>query len=215
GYAVAGVVGGLLSSTSVTLTFARLSRDEPSLGRALAAGAVGATAVQVPRVLLAAAVLSPAVAVSLWPLLLPPALAGLLVFLVGLRGPTADATTLTDANPLQLRAALQMTAFFQLVLFAVWGATRWFGDSGLYGSAAVLGLGDVDALTISMAAASRQGTAEAAVAATAIGIGVLSNTAVKLGIATVVGRGHFRLMTGAGLALMGVALAAALAWVGR
>jgi hypothetical protein len=42
-------------------------------------------------------------------------------------------------------------------------------------------------------------------------VGVIANTAVKLGITLVVGRGRFRTLTAAGLALMGLALAAYLA----
>ena len=59
GYLVTGLIGGLVSSTNVTFTFARLSRGDPALERALAFGAVGANAVLYPRVLVATAVLNP------------------------------------------------------------------------------------------------------------------------------------------------------------
>ena len=52
GYGITGLVGGLLSSTAVTLSFSRLSRDEPDSGRALASGVLGACTVLLPRVLL-------------------------------------------------------------------------------------------------------------------------------------------------------------------
>src|SRR5262249_48522610 len=51
GYLVSGVLGGLISSTNVTFTFARTSRKERGLEGALAIGAVGANAVVFPRVL--------------------------------------------------------------------------------------------------------------------------------------------------------------------
>ena len=38
GYTLAGLLGGLISSTNVTFTFARLSRQEQALSRALAVG---------------------------------------------------------------------------------------------------------------------------------------------------------------------------------
>jgi len=212
GYAVAGLAGGLLSSTSVTLTFSRLSRNRLSLDGPLSAGTIGANVVLFPRVLLATVVLAPAVASQLWPLLLPPALVGALLFMRGLRhggdGPAAE----PENNPLQLWSALQMALFFQLVLYGVWGATTWFGQQGLLGSAVALGLADVDALTVSMAQMARDETVAATMAATAIGIGVLSNTCVKLVLASVVGRGRFRVITAAGIGGMAVALAATLAW---
>jgi uncharacterized membrane protein (DUF4010 family) len=212
GYALAGLLAGMISSTSVTLTFARLSRNQPEIGGALAAGAIGANTVQVPRVLLATSVLSPAAAAALWPVLLPAALVGLLFVIAGFRRNRGGVPANRETNPLQFGAALQMALVFQLVLFAVWAATTWFGEGGLYGSAALFGLVDVDALTVSMAGAVRADAAAPAAAATAIGIGVLSNTCVKLGLAAAVGRGPFRLRAAAGLAVMAIVLAAALAW---
>src|SRR5688572_14222515 len=77
GYAVAGVLGGIVSSTSVTLTFSRLSRGRDTDGRALAAGVLGANVMLFPRVLVASAVLAPALAAALWPAFGAPVLIGL------------------------------------------------------------------------------------------------------------------------------------------
>ncbi len=74
-----------------------------------------------------------------------------------------------------------------------------------------MGAFDMDALTISMAQMTKNGTS-AALAARAVTIGVLSNTIVKLGIAVVLGRGRFRPLAAAGLTLMAVALLAAALW---
>lgn len=211
GYAIAGTLGGLLSSTSVTLTFSRLSEAHPGLHRALSAGTLGANVVQFPRVLLATLVLAPPVAAALWPLLVVPALIGSLLVLRGLRGGESAGEPAADTNPLQLKLALQMALFFQIVLFFVWAASDWFGQQGLIGSAAVLGLADVDALTVSMSQLASRGT-DAGLAATAIGIGILSNLSVKIGIAAAIGRGRFRTMTVVGLATLAVALAVGLAW---
>ena len=64
-----------------------------------------------------------------------------------------------------------MAALFQVVLMVVHLANRMWGDSGVLTSAAVLGLTDVDALTMSMARGVR-GTASLDLAARAIAIGV-------------------------------------------
>src|SRR4029450_1995519 len=53
GYPLAGALAGLISSTSVTFTFARLSRSEPALSRTLAIGAIAACTMLFPRVLIA------------------------------------------------------------------------------------------------------------------------------------------------------------------
>jgi uncharacterized membrane protein (DUF4010 family) len=209
GYVLAGFVGGLLSSTSVTLTYARLSRAHPEAGRALAAGTLGANAVLLPRVLIATSLLAWPLAQTLWPAFVVPFAIAVALALRGARDIGTAETAPPDRNPLQVMAALQMAAAFQVVLFAVAAANAWFGEAGLYGSAVVLGLADMDALTVSMADLVVKGTVPAT-AATALTIGVISNTMVKMTIALVVGRGHFRRYAAAGLALVGLSLGAAL-----
>ncbi len=206
GYAIAGALGGLVSSTSVTLTFSRLSRNQPpEQGRLLAAGVLGANVVLFPRVLVVTAVLAPALAWSLWPAFLAPVAIGLLLLARGVSPTDTAREAHEDKNPLQLGAALQMVVVFQVVLFVVSFAESRFGEAGLYGSAAILGLTDVDALTLSMSQRATSGTA-VAVTTTALTIGIVANTLVKTGIALAIGRGPFRLYAAAGLAAMAVAL---------
>jgi uncharacterized membrane protein (DUF4010 family) len=95
------------------------------------------------------------------------------------------------------------------VLMAVFLAGQVWGQSGVFTSAAVLGLTDVDALTVSMTTSVAK-TVSPAVAATAIAIGVLTNTALKLGLAVLLGGASFRTIAGSALALMLVALGGAL-----
>ena len=210
GYAVAGTLGGLLSSTSVTLAFARLSRSVPEAGRALAAGTLGANVVLFPRVLIASMALAPARGLALWPSFVAPVAIGTVLFLRGLRDTGRAYRVKSEANPLQFKSALQMVIAFQLVLFVANYARNEFGQQDP-GSALVMGAFDMDAITISMAQMTRNGTS-AALAAQAVTVGVVSNTIVKLGIAVVLGRGRFRPLTAAGLTLMAVALLAAAFW---
>lgn len=212
GYFVTGVLGGLVSSTNVTFTFARTSRTDPGLDRALAFGAVGANAMLYPRVLVATAILNPAVVGPLLPYLIPPAVVAALVAAVGAYRPaTAAAPEASQQNPLQLAGALQMAILFQAVLMAVHMARELWGSSGIFTSAAVLGLTDVDALTVSMARGLAQ-TVSPVVAATAIAVGVLTNTAMKLALALTFGSRRFQAIAGGALVLMFGALGAALAY---
>lgn len=210
GYLVTGLLGGLVSSTNVTFTFARTSRADQDTQRALAFGAVAANAMLYPRVLMATAILNSVVVPPLVPYLVAPAVVAVLVALAGaLRSPAAGAPEVPASNPLQLGAALQMALLFQVVLMAVHVVGAVWGEAGVFTSAAVLGLTDVDALTMSMA----RGVATAAspgVAATAIAVGVLANTAMKLGLAVVLGAPTFRLIAGGALGLMLLATGAAL-----
>ncbi|MGE0446918.1 MAG: MgtC/SapB family protein [Vicinamibacterales bacterium] len=210
GYLVTGLLGGLVSSTNVTFTFARTSRTEPEAARALAVGAVAGNAMLYPRVLVATAILNAAVALPLVPYLVPPAVIAALVAIIGARrSPRTGAPDVAVRNPLQLAAALQMAVLFQAVLMAVVLVGNVWGQSGVYTSAAVLGLTDVDALTVSMARGVAE-TSSPAAAAAAIAVGVLANTAMKLTLAVVLGGTRFRVVAGGALALMLVATGAAL-----
>jgi uncharacterized membrane protein (DUF4010 family) len=98
---------------------------------------------------------------------------------------------------------------FQVVMMVVHVAQEVWGQSGLLTSAAVLGLTDVDALTVSMARGVSQAVSPS-VAATAIAVGVLANTGMKLGLALFFGSRRFRTIAGGALLLMLLVLGAVL-----
>jgi uncharacterized membrane protein (DUF4010 family) len=213
GHLVTGLLGGLVSSTSVTLTFARLSRAQPAIAGALAYGAVAANAMLYPRVLVALAVLNLPLAVAAASLLAPPAIVAIAV--VAARALTRsrsqeDAPKSALGNPQQLVAALQMAAAFQDVMFVVRASERYWGASGVVRSAAVLGLTDVDALTVSVARGAHDTPIE--MAAIAIAVGVLANTVLKAGIAVLIGRREFRVIAGGVLLVVAAAAAGVLWW---
>jgi uncharacterized membrane protein (DUF4010 family) len=210
GYAVAGLLGGVISSTNVTFTFARLSRRTPTLSRPLAIGAIGACTVLFPRVLIAASVLSLAVARTLFPYLVAPFVIGVIMLVVWwTRSGHVDHPAEPTSNPLQIGPALQMAAVFQMVLFAVHAVRQSFGAGGLLVSGAVLGLTDVDALTISMTKAAADGATT--IAAQAIAVGILSNCVLKMGLAVVLGAPQFRRGTAVLLGAMALAMVASIA----
>jgi len=115
------------------------------------------------------------------------------------------------SNPLQLRSAVQMGVLFQIVIMAVHVVRDHFGQGGLLASGAVVGLTDVDAVTISMAQAVRDGAAVDG-AARAVAVGIVANTVLKLVLAAAVGRGSFRVASALGLAAMSLVLVLSLAW---
>jgi uncharacterized membrane protein (DUF4010 family) len=94
-----------------------------------------------------------------------------------------------------------MAVMFQVVLMIVHVTGNLWGRSGLLASAAVLGLTDVDALTMSMSQ-SVSDTVPAELAAMAIAVGVLSNTVMKLGVSIVFGNRRFSQATAGALAVM-------------
>jgi uncharacterized membrane protein (DUF4010 family) len=157
------------------------------------------------RVAVAVTVLNSTLLPYLVPLLVAPlAVGAVAAWLSVRRGGAGGAPPQAPTNPLQLTAALQMAAAFQLVLFVLEGVNRRFGNTGLLASAFALGLTDVDALTASMTNRVADGLA-AEVGVVAIATGILSNSLTKLGIALAIGRGRFRMLTAIGLVAMTLA----------
>jgi uncharacterized membrane protein (DUF4010 family) len=202
GYGVTGLLGGLVSSTAVTFQFSRLSREDESLSAGLAVGVVGATTVLLPRIAVISALLIADVARALVPFLLPPFLLGLvLVAFASLRKwEVAPRTRETNEvkNPLRLTSAIKLALALQATLMIISYLSTTVGTSGVLASAALLGLTDMDALTLSM---NRLGTTPdlVRVAARAISIGLLGNGAMKIALAIGMGAPRYRRLAGAGL----------------
>lgn len=208
GYPVTGMLGGILSSTAVTLQFSRQSRRESKMAAPLALGVLGACTVLLPRVAIVSALLNPAVAFALLRYLALPALIGVGILVWGFlqrQRHAADDSAFKDRNPLRLVSAVQLAVAFQVVLMALSFVQERFGSTGITASAAVLGLTDVDALTFSM---SRLGRSDDLVrlAAQSIAVGILANTALKLGLSLVLGSAAFRWRAAMGLLLLGGAI---------
>lgn len=215
GYGVAGMLGGLVSSTAVTLQFSRLSRREDGVERPLALGVIGASTVLVGRVFIATAVLNAGVARALVLYLVPAALVGVTLVAAAMRQPwpaATEAETPDRRNPLRLWWAIQLAIGFQLAMIALAVAREYWGRTGVLTSAALMGLTDVDALTVSMCRAVGNG-GTSGLAAQGIAIGILSNTVVKLGIALSVGTPRFRKAVVPGFLALAAALGVGL-WLG-
>lgn len=211
GYPLTGLLGGLVSSTSVTLTFARLSLVHRTQAAPLATGAVAASTILFLRVAVAVAVLDAALLPVLSRYLAAPFVAGLAALAFAWRsmdGPRSAPSALK--NPLQFRAALEMAALFQVVLFGVHFARSWLGEGGLMAGGFLLGLTDVDALTLAMTRSVSTGTS-IDLACRAILMGVIANCLMKAGIAMVIGGRRFAWQTAGSLLAMAAGGALALA----
>jgi uncharacterized membrane protein (DUF4010 family) len=207
GYQVMGALGGLLSSTGVTLNFARQSRNEPGNADALAVGTVAACTVLVPRVLGIVLILNPALVAGTALGLAPILLAGVALIAVGrrhLRGGTPTGAPPIPANPLQLGAAIRMAIAFQLVLTLLSVINIRFGAAGVLASAAFLGSTDMDALTFGMSRLAFD-AGMLPTAALALTLGVTVNSIVKTGIATALGAPAFRRLAVPGLLVLSAA----------
>ncbi|HEY6562513.1 MAG TPA: MgtC/SapB family protein [Polyangiaceae bacterium] len=210
GLAVTAVFGGLVSSTAVTLSFAGRARRAPELVPIAAAAIVLASTIMFARILVEVGVIYPPLLRSLLLPVLASSGTGVTVALLFYR--KARAAPLGDAqvslkNPFELMTALRFGALFALVLLISKAAEMHLGSAGLYATAALAGLTDVDAITLSTASLARAGLAPTT-AATTILVGAASNTVAKAALASVLGGARLGKLVG--LAFLAMLASAAL-----
>ncbi len=190
GLGLTGIVGGLASSTAVTLSVSGRAKQEPALAASCALAVIIASTVMVPRVLIEVSVVNSALVPDLlWPLSAMTAggAVAIGVFYRRSRKVAAKSTGLELQNPFELSSALKWGLVFVVVLFAARLASQLFGERGTYLAGLIAGATDVDAITLSMASLAKSGEVEPRVAVTTIMIGAASNTIVKGVMATVIG----------------------------
>jgi uncharacterized membrane protein (DUF4010 family) len=181
GIVLTGLAGGLASSTAVTLTLARLGRERDDRPDLLAGGTLIAGATMMLRVLVLAGIVETAMLARL---ALPLGLAGVAMAGLGLllirrvEAAGVEGTELTLANPLDLAAVLKFGALLTSVGVLARLATRFAGSAGAYALAALSGLADVDAITLSMARLAGS-TLDMGTAAGAVLTAVAVNTVAK------------------------------------
>ncbi len=187
GPVLTGLAGGLVSSTAVTVSAARLSAHGSAAGPQTAAVGAAQT-VMCLRIVVVAGVLNP----GLVPLLLPALGAAAAAALLGAallvraaaHAKARDGDGPPPKAPDDLGTAIVFAAMLAGVMLAVHYARSWFGVSGFYATAALAGLVDVDAITVT-AATLDDTPAALAVAAILLAAGV--NSLIKIAIAFALG----------------------------
>jgi uncharacterized membrane protein (DUF4010 family) len=200
GTLLAGVLGGAVSSTATTVSQARRSREGGSRGAVGAAAAIIAlaSAVVIVRMLIEIAVVAPGfLRAAAPPLLVLLAVLAALAFGIWFTA-TRDGTVVEDpGNPAALRPALYFAVLYAVVVLAVALADQYLGHRGLYAVAALSGLTDADAITLSTARLVRDGALPPDAAARALVIAAMANLVFKGGAVAVLADRRLLLRVGA------------------
>jgi uncharacterized membrane protein (DUF4010 family) len=189
GTALTGLTGGLVSSTAVTLFFARGGREtrERDAGDTLALGIMIAWGVMFLRVMAIVAVIHLPMLKSLAIPFIAMSIIGLLTVIYFYRrcsGNQAGSGTPTREvplkNPFSLTKAASFGLIFAIILVVVKIVEKRFSSQGLYLISVLAGLTDVDAITLSLAKYAKSG-GDQSIAVKAITMASLANTFVKCG----------------------------------
>ncbi len=191
GIELAGVFGGLVSSTAVTTSFAERSKKEKKILFSLVLGVVLANSIMFIRILIEVFVINRTL---LNKMIIPLGI----LFLVSLifsgllfrKAIQVKKHKLILGSPFTLKPALKFGLFFAVILALVKLADVYLSTKGVYLVSFISGFADVDAITVSLSQLAKKDLAMA-IAQKGILIAALTNVAVKGGIAYFFGSKEF------------------------
>ena len=216
GIGFTGFLGGLVSSTALTLDFSRKARQAPYLARAYCFALLLAWAVMYVRLLGVIALLRPDLAANLAAPLLVSAAAGAAMAAAALRkarqGRGGDGGGAGVSNPFEILPALRFAALFLGILFVSRLAQVAFGEAGLCATSFFAGLANVDAMALSVIEilGASQGSVPVETAARACVIGAFANTLSKGAMVALLGGPAFRREMAPGVLVVAAAVGASL-----
>lgn len=218
GVGIIGVLGGLVSSTATTVSFASRSKVSPGLWPLLLRGILLSSSIMFPRILVEVGVVYRPLLGIVGPIIAVMFIGSLGTVFYLWRGdhtldePDSEEVGLT--NPLRIQTAVGFALVFTLVLVAVRAANEFFGSAGVYIASALTGIADVDAITLSASELASLGQIEPRVAAMSVTLAALVNTASKAVMALSLGAHEMRrgILAAYGLILLLGLLVSGLVW---
>jgi uncharacterized membrane protein (DUF4010 family) len=188
GLILAGVLGGVISSTATTVSYARRALSSPDQVAAAAFVITAASSVLYARLLVEISAAAPGQFADIAP---PVAIMGAVSVVIAIvmwrRASQIKDGLPAQQNPTELKTAFVFAAVYAVVLVAAAAAHEYVGNKGIYAVAMVSGLTDMDAITLSSSRLAADGTLTTATAWRAIIIASMANGVFKMGVITFLG----------------------------
>ena len=183
GAVLGGILGGLISSTATTVSYARrASKTEAQVNAAMLVIMIASTIVYA-RVLVEVAVVARPVLVAVaGPIGVMAGAGAALSLIVWFRNRGVHSELPDHENPTELKSAIVFGIMYAVISFTVAAAKYYFDDGGIYLVAAISGLTDMDAITLSTSRMAANGALDVGAAWRAILIASMANLAFKIGI---------------------------------
>lgn len=208
GITLTGALGGLASSTAVTLSFTQKSKVSPNLSKSFAVAIILSWTIMFVRIIIEVAAVNAALLDVLWlpvGVLIVVAVAYSIFLLFFQRQPKTE-EEVTFENPFELGPAIKFGLIFMVILLFSKTAQINLGTTGIYLSSFVSGVADVDAITLSISQLSLDAEAlQAQAAVRAIILAAISNTLVKGGMVVILGDKMLRKVIWPGFLMLVVA----------
>ena len=188
GILLSALIGGLFSSTMIAWVFASRSREKPEYGPVYGAGIVLASSVMLVRVFILTTIFAFPVAKLLILPLSMMLLASVVPAVISWRKEEQVQTGALDAgNPLDIKNALFFAVLYIATTLLMYYTREWLNASMVYVSAAITGIADIDAITLSTAKWAAAHPEQSTVAQRLILAAIFSNSVFKLSVSLIRG----------------------------
>lgn len=160
GILLTALFGGVVSSTALTYSFSKKSKENEVLSARFGSGMVLASSMVFPKVWIIVSVINPVLAQAL---IIPLAVLFIIALSIGgysnKKSNSGETVSVEMNNPFELKSALLFGVIFGVILLSTAYAQLWFGERGAYITAGLAGLTNIDAITITMAQLTKSGVA--------------------------------------------------------
>ncbi len=191
GIELAGIFGGLVSSTAVTMSFADKSKRNEKIVRALVLGVILANSIMFIRIIIEVFVINRNLLIKLLlPMIILILVSVIFAYLLFRKTKRVKESKLDLGSPFTIKPALKFGAFFAVILALVKLADIYLSSRGVYLVSFISGFADVDAITVSLSQLAKGDLGEN-IARNGIMIAAMTNIAVKGGIAYFFGSKKF------------------------
>ncbi len=181
GFRVSGLVGGIVSSTAVSIAYGRMAQKNENLWHPALQGALVASSVMYIRVLVLISIINSAVVEYVWLQLTFLSLVGFIISFINGNKPATKKSIIDQEiqnlqNPFEIRPAILFAVLF-LGLSVITGLVKnYFGSSGIITLSAIVGITDIDPFILSLVSGDVFG---ARIIAVSILIAMMSNSIIK------------------------------------
>ncbi|TLD72226.1 MgtC/SapB family protein [Phragmitibacter flavus] len=188
GVLLGGIIGGVISSTATTVSFARRCASSAALAPLGVLVIMIASCISMVRVLIEIAVVAPTIfPATAIPLGVMLGWSTVIATFLYFQSRKSQGEMPEQKNPAEFKSAFFFGLLYALVLLGVAAANDYFGSAGLYVVSIISGLTDMDAITLSTAQMAANNQIDAPLAWRAILVATMSNFVFKFGTVCVLG----------------------------
>jgi uncharacterized membrane protein (DUF4010 family) len=190
GLLATAIIGALVSSTAVTISFGRMARKGHGSPALLGAGIALASGTMALRILAIVGIVNQSLlallAIPIGLLAIVPLIAAMVIAAKSTKTELPAEAEVELRNPIELGSALIYAGVLSVLFILIHAMESWWGNAGVYLLSAISGITDVDAVSLSLAQATKK---ELPLSVGAIGILIAAtvNTLVKAALAASIG----------------------------